>query len=136
MIFVDTNFINRFLLQDIPEQTEIVNKIFDQTSGKKLKLYSTDVVFFEVCWSLKQFYDLEESNILEMLYELIASGLISFQTNELLLKAIKRSENNKLEIVDNYHLVWCVENTVTEFNTFDKKLINEWKKARLTEIGM
>lgn len=130
MIFVDTNFINRFLLQDIPEQVEIVNKVFDQASRKKLKLYSTDVVFFEVCWSLKQFYDLEESDILEMLYELIASGLISFQTNELLLKAIKGSKNNNLGIVDNYHLVWCVENTVTEFNTFDKKLINEWKKAR------
>lgn len=123
MVFVDTNFINRFLLQDIPNQLEIVNETFDRAAKKELQLCSTDVVFFEVCWSLMQFYSLEEKDILEILYEIIASNLISFQTREILLEAIKKCEKNNLGIEDNYNLVWCGKNNISEISSFDKKLL-------------
>jgi predicted nucleic-acid-binding protein len=128
MIFVDTNFLNRFLLQDIPEQAKIVNTTFEKALKKEIDLYSTDLIFFEVCWSLQQFYELPENDILTKLYDIISSGLINFQSNEVLLKAIEQSQLNSLGIEDNYNLIWSLQQNIKDFKTFDKKLQSSWKK--------
>ena len=129
MIFVDTNFLNRFLLQDIPEQAKIVNSTFEKALKKEIDLYSTDLVFFEVCWSLQQFYELPEKDILTKLYDIISSGLVNFQSNEMLLKSIELCQSNTLGIEDNYNLAWSRQQNIKDFKTFDKKLENLWKKT-------
>ncbi len=129
MIFVDTNYINRFLLQDIPEQSKIVNQLFEKASKKEVTLVSTDLVFFEVCWSLGQFYELQEKEVLSELYKIISSGLINFQSNELLLASILQSLQNNLGIEDNYNLLFA-KTEAEDFATFDKKLLNFYKKFR------
>lgn len=130
MIFIDTNFLNRFLLQDIPEQATIVNATFSKAIKKEIVLYSTDLVFFEVCWSLQQFYELKESEILEKLYDIIASDLVSFQSKEILLAAIEQTKVNSLGIEDNFNLAWSKHNKISEVKSFDKKLTVAWSKLK------
>jgi predicted nucleic acid-binding protein len=129
MIFVDTNYFNRYLLQDIPEQSQIVNELIQKAAEGKLKLISTDLVFFEVCWSLQQHYKLLEQHILELLYELIAAKIVSFQENEVILRAIRQNKLNNLGIEDNYNLVWAAQYKITEVASFDKKFVNSWNKS-------
>jgi predicted nucleic acid-binding protein len=129
MIFVDTNYINRFLLKDIPEQFEIVNKLFLDALNQKVDLYSSDLIFFEVCWSLKQFHKLDEADILDKMYEIIHSGLIKFQSSQTLLEAILESKNNNLGIEDNFILKYTKKNKM-ELVTFDKKLSKAWKELK------
>ena len=129
MIFIDTNYINRFLLQDIPEQCKVANELFQKALQQEVKLVSTDLVFFEVCWSLKQFYKLQEIDILTKMQEIISSGLITFQSNELLKQSILSAKNNSLGIEDNYNLLFASNMQIKNFATFDKKLANHWKKS-------
>lgn len=124
--FVDTNYINRYLLGDILEQYQIVKKLFDEAIAGKVKLISSSLVFFEVCFSLKQFYDLEEVDILDQLFGIAASKIIEFENSELLLEAITASKANNLGIVDNYHLAWAKHFGVSQIKTFDKKLAKGW----------
>ncbi|MEI6728377.1 MAG: hypothetical protein WCK98_01920 [bacterium] len=129
MIFVDTNYINRFLLQDLPDQCILVNELFEKSLKKEIVLFATDLVFFEVCWSLQQFYGLEEADVLNKMYEIMASGALNFQSNEILQKAILASKNNSLGIEDNFNLLFALQSRAKNFATFDKKLLKLWKES-------
>jgi predicted nucleic-acid-binding protein len=123
MIFVDTNFINRHLLQDIPEQSQLASSLITDSLEKKVVLVSTDLVFFEVVWSLKQFYEWSEQNILEAMFYLISPGAINFQNNDVLIEAILECQKNNLGIEDNYNLCWSRKYKATKIASFDKKTI-------------
>ncbi len=128
MIFVDTNVINRFLMQDIPHQAKEANQLFEKSLIGEIKLVSNSLVFFEVFWSLKHFYNLDENEILIKLHDIISSEAVVFENSEILLESISRCKQNNLGIQDNYNIIWSKYSNAEEFKSFDKK-VNNFKSS-------
>ena len=56
MIFIDTNYLLRFLLKDIDSQYLEAKKLLLQAARGEKKVITSTIVFFELFWVLKSYY--------------------------------------------------------------------------------
>lgn len=128
MIFVDTNYFLRYLLNDIPEQHNEAKQLFLSASEGKEDLITSVLVFFEIYWVLRSFYELRKEEIIESLSKVLKLSFIKLEEREILMEALDLFEKNTLSLEDCYNLFYAKTVGVKEFKTFDKKLDKEFKK--------
>ncbi len=122
MIFVDTNYFIRFLLNDISEQHNLVKKLFTRASEKKVSLISSTIVFFEIYWVLSSYYGKEKSEIVAVLQKILRLTFIELPEREILLSSLILFKEVNLDLEDCYNLFFAKSQKVDTFGTFDKKL--------------
>ena len=122
MTSLDTNVILRFMLNDIPEQTQRATKII----GKD-KVYVTDVIIVEVIYVLEKVIELSRHDITRLVRDFL--GFASVVHNPyFLLDAINFYEHHaSLSIVDCYAAAEA-EAYHNKLVTFDKRLVNQGGK--------
>lgn len=123
MIFIDTNYFLRFLLNDVNEQYRKAKKLFESGATGSLELFSSVIVFFEIYWVLTSFYEKKKSEILPILKNLLKMTFIKWENGEILEKAVKIYRMNAIDLEDSYNLIYAKICKVKSFKTFDKKLI-------------
>ena len=121
MIFVDTNYFLRFLLQDNQEQYKEAKELFLKAARTEENLITSTLVFFEVAWVLRSNPKINKEILVEKLFKL-ASLNIDIEHREILIEAIGMFRENNLTLEDCYNLVYAKNKKVKEFKTFDKKL--------------
>jgi len=127
VIFVDTNYFLRFLLDDDPDQSEIVKKLFQQAARGEKKLVSSTIVFFEIYWVLSSYYGKQREELAKTLFNILAMAFIEFDNREILAAALERFSKENLDLEDCYNLSFARVRAVSDFATFDfdlKKKIN------------
>jgi predicted nucleic-acid-binding protein len=67
MTSLDANVILRFLLDDVPDQTDEATKLIETS-----KVYVTDVILVEVVYVLKKVYELSRKAICDLLLEFLS----------------------------------------------------------------
>jgi len=122
MISLDTNVVLRFLLDDIPEQTNKATKIITEN-----KVYVTDVVAVEVIYVLEKVIELSRQDIVKLV-----TGFLGFSNvvhnPYFLLNAIDFYEHHpSLSLVDCYAAAE-VEAYNNKLVTFDRRLISQGGK--------
>lgn len=122
MIFIDTNYFLRFLLNDVNEQHLKAKKLFESGTMGKLGLFSSVIVFFEIYWVLTSFYEKKKTKVLLILKDLLKMTFIKWENGEILDKAVKVCQKNRIDLEDSYNLIYAQINKATSFKTFDKKL--------------
>jgi predicted nucleic-acid-binding protein len=127
MIFLDTNYFLRFLLKDNKNQYLIVKRLFLQASFGKIELFTSLVVFFEICWVLRSYYGKDKKNLCIMLGKLLKMNFIDFPERYLLEKSLGLFGRENLSFEDCYNFVFAKEKKATSFATFDKKLKTKFK---------
>jgi len=130
-VFVDTNYILRFLINNDSTQGGQVKKIFEKAVDDKIKLFSNSIVIFEIYWVLTSFYHKEKSETLKIIKDVLSLSFIFFEEKRLLMQAIKLCSSCNLELEDCYHLYFAIEKDVDLVATFDKKMIREAKDLKL-----
>lgn len=128
MIFVDTNYFLRFLLNDISEQHRQVKDLFISGSEKKVNLITSTIVIFEIYWVLSSYYEKEKAEIVEVLEKILKLTFITLKERELLLNSLKLFEKTNLDLEDCYNIYYAKHQKVYSFKTFDKKLEKEFSK--------
>ncbi len=128
MIFIDTNYFLRLLLNDVPEQTKTVRDFIEGASKNKSKLFTSVLVLFEVNWVLTSQYQQTKVQVIEAIDNILEIKIISLAKRHVLEKALKIYKEKKLSLEDCYHLAYAIEQDAKEFKTFDKKLEKEFKK--------
>ena len=110
MISLDANVVLRFLLDDVPEQTQKTTKLIE-----KNKVYVTDVVTVEVIYVLEKVILLSRQDIAKLVTDFL--GFASVVHNPyFLLDAIQLYEHHpSLSIVDCY--------ATTEAKAYDNQLV-------------
>lgn len=121
-IFVDTNYFLRFLLKDIPKQSEEVRKIFEEAIKQKIILFTSVMVFFEIYWVVKSSYKQNKSECVNYLISFLNMNFVDIENRELLLESLQLFNKFNIELEDCYNLAFAKINKATEFITFDKKL--------------
>ena len=124
MIFVDTNYFLRYLLEDnLPQQREAKGLFLDGATGK-LKLFTSDIVIFEIYWVLSSFYEKDKEQIAKILEAILALKFLKIEGRDIFKKAlaIYKGEKKDFDLEDSYNLVFAKDRKASEFKTFDKKL--------------
>jgi len=128
MMFVDTNYFLRYLLNDIHEQHQEVKRLFLQASEGKISLVTSSLVFFEIFWVLRSFYNLNKEESIRALQSLLKLSFIRMQDRTILENALTLFKKTSLDLEDCYNLYFAKSQNVKSFGTFDKKLENEFVK--------
>ena len=127
MIFVDTNYWLRFLLEDVDKQHQIVKRLLRDGATGKLELITSIIVWFEVYWVLSSFYNKQKSEIVRVLDGILKMKFVKINNRDLLQEALDVYADASIDLEDAYNLVYARQNNVKEFGSFDKKLIKLFK---------
>lgn len=126
MVFVDTNYFLRFLLKDIKEQAGNATELFKKGALRKIQLFTSTIVFFEVYWVLSSSYAKEKSQVMPLLLDVLSMDFIRFENGNLLAETLHIFEKSTLSLVDSFNLVYAQANNASSFATFDQKLRKEF----------
>lgn len=126
--FVDTNYFLRFLLKDNEEQFKKILFIFKLAIDKKINLYTSVIVFFELYWVLRSFYKNNKKNCIDLLSKIIKINFIDFENKEIIQEALALFEKTNLDLEDCYNFSYSKKINIDELATFDKKLLKNFKK--------
>ena len=119
MLSLDTNVVLRFLLNDIPEQTEIATNTIENN-----KVYVTDVVVVEIIYVLEKVIELSRHDITKLVTSFL--GFSNVVHNPYFLDDVIQfyEQHPALSVVDCYA---AAESKAykNELATFDKKLASQ-----------
>lgn len=122
MIFVDTNYFLRYLLEDNKEQAEKVKKLFYAGAAGKEKLITSIIVYFEIYWVLSSYYQKKKTDLIKTFRSLLALEFIHLEERLILSKSIELFSESNLSLEDCYNLSLAKFKKCTKFATFDQKL--------------
>lgn len=122
MIFVDTNYFLRFLLNDNSSQHEKVTELFIKAARGEVRLCTSIVVFFEIFWVLGHVYEKSKSEVVAILGKLLKLPFIEIDERLLMQKALGLYKKGTIELEDYYNIVYAEFKTADTFASFDKKL--------------
>lgn len=128
MIFIDTNYFLRFLLNDISEQHNLAENLFIKASEGKEDLLTSIIVFFEIYWVLSSYYEKDKVEIVKVLKNILKLMFIELQEREILIHSLALFNETNLDLEDCYNLYFAKSQKIESFGTFDKRLANEFKK--------
>ena len=119
MISLDTNIVLRFLIGDVPDQTDKATKLIETQ-----KVYVTDVILIEVTYVLEKVYELSRKDICDLVLGFLNFSNVVHNPKFLLDVIALYKDHPALSIVDCYA---CEEakSYNNELRTFDKRLANQ-----------
>src|SRR5690348_15486517 len=120
-IVIDTNALLRFLLNDIPEQKDIVTKLIVQAKQNKVILIIPEIVPFEIDFILRKNYKISKEEIIDKLKSLLSAEYFQILQKEILKKAINIWSKENISLTDSFLMSFTEEENASLF-TFDKKL--------------
>jgi predicted nucleic-acid-binding protein len=119
MTSLDTNVVLRFLLDDVPEQTQKATRIIEQN-----KVYITDVIIIEVIYVLEKVMLLPRADISELVTRFLGFANVT-HNSYFLLESIGFYEHHpSLSIVDCYASAEAAAYK-HRLVTFDKHLVSQ-----------
>ncbi|MBI4089762.1 MAG: PIN domain-containing protein [Candidatus Levybacteria bacterium] len=122
MMFIDTNYILRFLLKDINNQHLTAKNLFLSASEGKSVLITSTIVFFEIYWVLSSYYERNKTEVANVLEKVLSLNFIKLEERELLFKSLSLFKKINLDLEDCYNICYAKSKGIRSFKTFDKKL--------------
>jgi len=128
MIFVDTNYFIRFLLNDIYSQHKTAEELFQNGAKGKANLFTSTLVIFEIYWVFTNFYKKTKGEVVDILKNILSLKFINFENRDIISDALYLFESSKLELEDCYNITYAKKMHIKDFKTFDKRLEKYIKK--------
>lgn len=121
MIGLDTNVIIRFLTQDDPKQTKIVNDLFENKLSARNPGFICLITLVEIVWVLESCYEQDKKSILEVIDSLLTTKQLMAENADLAYLALKRFSTGNADFSDVLITVISENTGCSETVTFDKK---------------
>ncbi len=122
-MYIDTNILMRYLLNDIPEQTDIAAEIIADGA----QIYPE--VIPEAVYVLSKIYEIPRKAVSDTLIAILDD--ISVERKEQIKKTLKLFRETKLDYIDCLHLAGY-SLSGEDFFSFDKKLMHKKKSLSNT----
>ena len=121
MIGLDTNVILRYLLQDDPAQTRIVNRIFEQGLTESNSGFINLAVVLEIVWVLRSLFRLAPAQIAAHLINLLTTDSLQVQNEQQVFDAAFALQQGTAEFEDALIASLNAWSGCTHTLTFDRK---------------
>jgi predicted nucleic acid-binding protein len=120
-LFIDTNIILRFLLDDQPDHTDKIEALLQEASVGKVNLWSHDAAFIEAAFVLERRKGIAREQIADWFDSLIAGSLLTLTGEGILEEVLKLYVRyTRLSIVDCYFAVLAKRSTSGTIVSFDQ----------------
>jgi predicted nucleic-acid-binding protein len=129
--FADTNLFLRFLTQDPTEQALAAERTLRRAAAGEIALVTTPLVFAELAWTLRSFYEHSREEIAQMLLALLNTPGIEVESSDRLIQAVVWYEEKNVDFIDAYHAAWLLEQPFKEVFTFDQKHFKRFQHLRV-----
>ena len=133
MIFVDTNYFLRFLIEDNKEQSKIAKELFLEGAKGKQQLITSTIVIFEIYWVFKSYYQKSKAEVVAILQKVLRMNFIRLDERDLLQSVLDFFKAENLSLEDCYNLVFAKENKIEFCKTFNAKLAKVFSSEQETQ---
>src|SRR6266404_8497051 len=99
-IILDTNGFLRFLLNDIPEQSEEISKLLVKAKAKKIEIFVPQIIIFEIEFALNKYYKFPKAEIIDKLGVLFATSYLKIQDVNVFQEALRLFSDKNVDFVD------------------------------------
>lgn len=124
---LDTNFLLRFLINDIDQQAQEAEDLLDKASKGKIDCFVSIIVQMEIIYVLSSFYDQSKTEVYDKVSLLYNLNFIDFEYLNIMKKALEIYLKTSLSIQDAFLVSLSKENKM-QFTSFDKKAVNFFNK--------
>lgn len=121
MIGIDTNILVRFLVGDDAKQANKVYKLFKKAEDEKTELFVPSVVILELIWVLESAYEIDRSNIIDSINQLILMPIFQFENLSAIQNLIPKAQESKFDLSDLFIAHTANANGCETVFTLDKK---------------
>lgn len=120
---IDTNWILRYLLNDIPVQAQIVEDYFQKAKLGEITITVPMLVFVELDYALSKLYKFRKTNIIEKIGYILEQTYLEIENKLLIQEALKLYSRKNISFVD---AIFCSQARLEgkKLLTFDKRLKN------------
>lgn len=119
--FLDTNILLRHFLQDHPTQSVQATKFLLEVEQGKIKVYTSDLVIFEVVFTLQRTYHLAKSKIQEAILPLLLLPCIKLSGKRIYKKVFELYVEKNLPFADAYHIALMEKLKINQIITYDRE---------------
>lgn len=123
MIFIDTNYFLRFLLSDVSSQHQEAKALLSKGAKGEVKLFTSLIVMFEIFWVFVASYHKTKPEVIEIMRNVNRLSFIRFEERGIIEEALDIFEVTSLEFEDCYNWAYARKHNMTEYASFDKKLV-------------
>jgi predicted nucleic acid-binding protein len=117
--FLDTNIFLRHLTGDVPEQAEKATAYFEKIERGEIKAVTSDIVVFEVVWTLGRYYKKSKQEINDAVLPLLELPHIRLPGKRRLRRVFDLYLRLNIPFADAYHIVFMEQNKLNEIISFD-----------------
>lgn len=122
-VFLDTNILVRYLVQDIPHQAVRASALVDSVAAGEINIRLPDTVVFETIYILQRVYSIGKPDTVDALTKIIEHPGVVLDHKESVLGALGFwSRTGGLSFADCYHLVLAEELGFIQIYSFDKQM--------------
>ena len=122
---IDTNLLVRYLTEDDPEKAKAVERLLKRAGRGEIRILLPSVVIAELVWVLESYYEMEASEISELVGAILNTPEVEVQDKNMLREALKAYEKKKIDFVDAWILEFAREKKIKTIYTFDKRHFKE-----------
>jgi predicted nucleic-acid-binding protein len=126
-VFADTNLFLRYVTNDIPEQADAVEKIIRRAAKGQVNMVTTSMVIAEIVWTLESYYELEKTEIQNMVLGILNTKGLDVVDSDLILQAILPYAEKNVDFIDAFNAAWMNKNNISKAYTFDQKHFNRFE---------
>jgi len=125
-VLIDTNFILRLLLKDIPSQFKKSRQLFKEIEDGEVFGLISILVINELIWILENFYEKERKDFIPQVLKVLSLKkikILEIKKKDLIFILEKMMEEN-LDFTDLY-LLYLKKQSKHDIASFDKKLLKK-----------
>lgn len=119
--FLDTNILLRHFLQDHPIQSVQATKFLLEVEQGKMKVHTSDLVIFEVVFTLQRTYHLAKNKIQEAVLPLLLLPGIKLSGKRIYRRVFDLYIEKNLPFADAYHITLMEKLKINQVISFDRE---------------
>jgi predicted nucleic-acid-binding protein len=100
MIGLDSNVLIRYIVQDDPGQSEMVNDYIDKNISVIKSAYINQIILCEIVWVLKRAYGYNKDIIITVISKILQTKEFVVENSELVLQAVKEYQKGPADFSD------------------------------------
>lgn len=120
MIFLDTNIILRFILNDDPKLSPKAKAIFQKIQDTQTNVYIGLLSFSEVVFTLERSYRFPKIEVVKNLLFIMRIPSIKMEKKQLIQTALKEYIDKNISFIDAYSAVLMKKQGIKQIYSFDR----------------
>lgn len=120
-VLIDSNFLLRFLLNDIPSQAEETTRYLERAERREIKILVPQIVIFEIAFVLMKVYKLKKVEVIKLIKTLVSNPYLEVPERRIILEGLNLYAEKNVDFIDCY-LFCLAKDKKAEVLSFDKDL--------------